>query len=351
MSASYNKINNSTLIIMVVLFLCTSAFNIAKAQDQSFSQFHVTPFMVNPSYIGKDVVDWRVAMNLRSHSVGGIDLGSFNTTSISLEKNVFANTDKTSQLGIGVMMLKNGGGDEVLKNNYLGFAVSYNIQLTENSSIGLGLSAHQTNRIIDLSTIRFESQFGSDGFQNSIPSGEYNYLPSSNFWSLNQGINYTYYQPRWGYTLGAAYFNSNKPLDGFFAQNKYPIKTRVIYQSKLWFALGGYEVDKSIHLTHLSEYQGSQEWHTIGAIYKQGFSNMDLIKSVNIGFYNRFNDKYYPYLGIETNKWIAGLSYDISQANKSVASSMRSLELSFVLQLSGIKAKDNRISNDPVMAY
>lgn len=349
------QIHHTTLhnLPFKILFFLISCFTVNHtiAQQTGFSQYHVSPFNVNPSYIGKDVIDWRLGVNLRSNSLEGGGASTLNTTTVGLEKNLFANTDKTSQFGIGMMMLNDGGGDEVLRSNYLGLAVSYNLQITENSQIGLGLSAHHANRFIDMSTIRFESQFGSDGFQNSIPSGEYNFLPNSSYWSLNQGINYTFNKENWGYLIGAAYFNSNKPLEGFFAENKYPIKPKVTYQTRFWMHLGGMDSDKSIHLSHLSEYQGAEKVHTVGAIYKYGFANSGLIRSLNIGFYKRFSERSYPYLAIETNKWIAGLSYDITDADKSTMGSSKSVELSFIMQLTGPKARDKRYTIDNIIGY
>lgn len=322
------------------------------AQDPRFSQYQSSPFTINPSYIGKDVVDWRVAMNLRSSSMESVNMTSPNTSTISLEKNLFSNTDKTSQFGIGVMLLNDGGADEILRSNYVGLALAYNLQISENSFIGLGLSAHQANRLIDMNAIRFESQFGSDGFQNSIPSGEYNYMPNSNYWSLNQGLNYTFNKENWGYAIGASYFNSNKPMEGFFTNNKYQLKSKVSYQTKFWMNIGGYDADKTVHLSHLSEYQGTYEIHSLGFIYKHGFKNSDIIRSLNIGFYKRFTEKSYPYIGIETKKWMAGLSYDIPTVDKSaINSSFKSIELSFVLQLTGSKSKDKRYTIDNVMVY
>ena len=345
-----NKLINHTILKAVIVCFIVVMQLEAIAQDPQYAQYNTSPITVNPSYIGKDVVDWRTALNLRSNSVGAIDFGTFNTTSLSIEKNLFANLDKTSQLGIGVMMLNNGAGDEILKSNYFGLALSYNIQITDNSSIGLGLSAQHANRSIDLSAIRFETQFGSEGYQNSIPSGEYNFLPNTSYWSLNQGINYTYNQSNWGFLIGAAYFNSNKPMEGFFAQSKYPIKPKVTYQSRLWFNVGGRDADKSVHLTHLSMYQGLEKVDNLGLIYKHGM-NTDLIQSLNIGYYHRFNQKSYPYIGIETKKWLAGFSYDIIKQNNAMMSTSKNIEFSFVMQLAGQKAKDRRYTIDNIIAF
>jgi type IX secretion system PorP/SprF family membrane protein len=311
---------------LYIFLLCMTAFacNFSQAQDPHLSQYFTSPMTLNPALVGKDVPDWRAMVNYRSQWWSAA-VAPFTTTSASLEKNFQSGSSGKSSLGIGFNMLSDASNSGLLKNNYLTLGVAYNIALDAqgNSLFGIGLEGAYANRMLDASKFEFQSQFGSMGFQRSVPSGDPVNVLSNNYWDMNVGAHLSSRQRTWGYNLGAAVFHASRPVDGSFSNATYNIDRRFSLQAGIVFYLHSKD---ELHTTSTVDFQGQNSIVTLGAVYKLKF--VDNIDGLNIGLFNRFNDALYPYLGLELKNFLIGASYDIvtSQVKNT---SVQSMEFSF----------------------
>lgn len=318
---------------------------LVKAQDPHFSQYFSSPMTLNPALIGKDIADWRVLANFRSQWWGSTDVAPFTTTSISLEKSYHKGTTGKNTLGIGLALLSDASNSGLLKNNYFTLGMAYNMALDANGDqqLGLGLEGSYANRIIDGGKFEFQSQFGSMGFQRSAPSGDPVNILSNNYFDMNVGLYYsrTFPAKRWGYRLGAAMYHAGTPKEGVFSNSTYTINRRFSLQGGLIFRTQSGEMTFSF----ISEMQGPNNIYTLGGVYKMK-TNDPTIESLNFGLWNRFNDAFYPYLGLEGKNWIIGLSYDVVNADISAAlNSVQSMELSLAWHFNSAKRKNARSVN------
>ncbi len=312
----------------------------AQAQDPHFSQYFASPMTLNPSLIGKNVTDWRAAINFRTQW-WGTGFSPYTTSTISVEKRLSSSKSNNNYLAIGLMLLSDQSNNSLLKDNYLTAGVAYNKSLDADGSeqFGAGLSFTYANRLLDQSKFKFQTQFGSMGFQREAPTNDVVILSKNNYVEVNAGVNYSKNNKTNGYRVGAGYFHASKPKIGAFGNSLYCVEPRLSVQASGWLQLAG---KNEVHVSTNSEFQGGFQIFTLGGIYKLKIEGDDTIESINIGCFKRFADAFYPYIGLDANNWVAAISYDvISNDLKSAYNSVQSLELSLVWQFAAKKFATN----------
>ncbi len=341
---NHSRMNNTIKSTWVMIICCTIGcmwMNNAQAQDPNFSQYFASPMTLNPSFIGKDVNDWRAAINFRTQW-WGTGFSPFTTTTISLEKRLALSKSSNDYLAVGLMLLSDQSNNGLLKNNYITGGVAYNKSLNGDGSeqFGAGLSFTYANRLLDQSKFQFQSQFGSMGFQREAPTNEVIIIGKNNYLDVNAGINYSKNNKTNGYRIGAGYFHAAKPKLSALSNNEYNVDPRLSIQASGWVQLPS---KHEVHLSTNSEFQSGFQIYTVGGLFKLKIEGDDTLESLNVGCFKRFGDAVYPYVGLEANNWVAAISYDIISSNlKSAYNSVQSLELSLVWQFAGKKAAANR---------
>lgn len=321
----------------------------AMAQDPHFSSYYHAPMLLNPASVGKGVDDWRVMGIYRSQWWGGSGSAVFNTYTAAVEKRVAAGKTGNNHLGIGAYMLSDVSNNGILKNNYFSVGAAYNLSLDGEGKhmIGLGLQGVYANRMIDRSKTEFQSQFGSMGFQRSIPSDDPVNVATKRYWDVNAGATYSRNESSWGYYVGAALFHAANPHDGTtIAGGGYNIiPARVSLQGG--FNLG-LSASNNIALSSVADFQGEYEVVSVGVIDKIGLGINDVkLRSLNIGLWNRFGDAITPMVGLEFEKMIVSMSYDITTSSiRKLYNNVSSLEIGLGVQLG--KTGENR---KPVLQY
>jgi type IX secretion system PorP/SprF family membrane protein len=329
------------IIAILLLFIVLNV----TAQDPHFSQYFASPLTVNPSFTGKNVEDLRIAINARSQWWGAT-ISPYNTATLSFEKRLAVKkTGAENSLAIGGILLTDGSNNNILKNNFAGLSVAYNKALSADgvNSIGAGLSVHFANRILDVSKMQFQSQFGSMGFQRSIPSNDFVVVQNNSYVDYNAGINFSHNQKKYGYTIGIGYFHAGRPTEGIYQNNRYQIDPRTTISLNNWYEVG---YEHRISFNAIAHLQGNRNVYTLGSMYHAKLNNDETLESLNFGLFHRFGDSFYPYIGLQATKWLVGISYDaVSSKVKTAYNSVSSMELSFVWQLPGKKFSEKPVKH------
>jgi hypothetical protein len=221
----------------------------------------------------------------------------------------------------------NGG---LLKNNYFSFSTAYHLALdaTGRQELSAGLTGTYANRILDRSKFLFQSQVGSMGFQRDVPANDAIDIQKSTYFDVSAGLYYSYTGDRYGFNAGGALFHASSPGEGAYNNSQYNIPRKTSLQAGGWIQTGNRD---ALHISSFAEFQGGNSIYTLGGVYKIGVAD-ELLRSVNLGLWNRFGDALYPYFALETKRWIAGFTYDFVNSGVSNYSSVQSMELSFVWQ-------------------
>lgn len=308
-----------TFFMVIVKFL--------SAQDPHFTQYFSTPSSLNPALAGQGIEDWRANGTYRSQWWGG-SIAPYTTTSVSIDKAVYTGSSEKSNWGFGLSMLSDASNSGILKNNYFTGGAAYQIDLSGDGKeiLGIGMSATYANRLLDASKFAFQDQFGSMGFQRSVPTADPVSLLNNHYWDVNAGVHFLKHADNWSYDLGAAVFHAGRPQEGVYNSSTYSLARRAVVHGNIEFQLGSKDI---LQISGISEWQGTNTIVTIGALYKVQVKS-DILKSINVGVWNRFKDAICPYAGMENKKWLLGLSYDIVNSGiKTSYNSVQSLEVSF----------------------
>jgi type IX secretion system PorP/SprF family membrane protein len=326
-----NKHIKANLLMILCFTISCMWMTKVQAQDPHFSQYFASPMTVNPSFIGKDVAEWRASINFRTQWWGSLS-SPFTTTTVSLEKRIALAKSNSDYMAVGLMLLSDQSNSGLLKNNYLtgGFAYNKSLDGAGDEQVGAGLSFTYANRLLDQSKFQFQSQFGSMGFQRESPSNDAVIVSKNNYFEVNAGANYSKNNKTNGYRIGVGYFHASKPKVGAFTTSQYSVDPRLNVQASGWFVLPS---KHEIHISTNSEFQGGFQIYTVGGLFKVKIEGDDTLESLNVGCFKRFGDAVYPYVGLESKNWIASISYDaVTSDLKSNYNSVQSLELSLVWQ-------------------
>ncbi|BAV07999.1 hypothetical protein FLA_4032 [Filimonas lacunae] len=299
--------------------------------------------LVNPALTAKGVDDWRGAINMRSQWWGQ-SIKPYFTETASLEKRL---GNGQNYWGLGLVALSDQSNGGILKNNYFSLSAAYHITLDAQGRhmLGAGLTGTYANRVLDASKFLFQSQLGSMGFQRSIPANDGITIQKNTYLDVSAGLTYSYTAEKFGLSAGGALFHANKPREGAYSNTTYNMPTKTTLQAGGWMQVG---YNNSLHFSSLAELQGDNSIYTLGGIYKIGV-NDELLRSVNVGVWNRFGDAWYPYFALETKNWLVGLTYDFVTSGAASNASVQSLELSFVWQMG--KGHTQKVAASPVVTY
>jgi len=321
---------NKRILSSVLVTVILGTANMLYAQDPLLSQYFSSPMYLNPALIGKSVGDWRLSSTYRTQWQGE---GSepYTTAMVSVEKNLYAKSNRNDFLGAGLMVSSDASNAGLLKRNMVSLGFSYNnaLDAAGKQYFGGGLSINYYHRMLDVSKFVFQSQFGSGGYQPSIPANDNVAVPNSSYVDVTAGIQYSVKGEHSGFYMGASYFHANRPKDGAYNNNEYTIDPRLNLQMGYQQLMG--ENGGELQLSTIYDHQGELNKFTAGLLYKLPVEGSQLkVKTMNLGVWDRFGDAVYPYIGVEATGWLLGLSYDVPTSN--VSNSLRnvqSFEISF----------------------
>jgi type IX secretion system PorP/SprF family membrane protein len=308
------------------LFIFLQGFKLI-AQDPHYTQFYSAPLTVNPAYTGVFEGKLRVMSNYRQQWGNLADPYTTSTVSADLK---IAGNDLESQnpINVGIQMMNDKSMQGAFKSNYLMATTSYhvNIDYDGKQSIGIGLSGSYGNRRIDFSSISFDRQFTSGGFDLSLPSGETILKNLKPYGSIGAGVLYQFKDQETGtfFDIGLSGYHLNKPKQSVLNDNSEIVPIRYSAQASFQTYLGETAL---INIKGLYQNQASVSY-ILG-----GLSIATLIGEskdmVGAGIWYRSKDAFSPYLFTEFRNFMLGITYDITtSALKPGSRPARSLEFS-----------------------
>lgn len=299
-----------------------------QGQDYHLSQYFSTPLLLNPSLTANIDGPYRITANYRKQWwQNGFP---YNTYTVGFENRILKNKlQDYSRLGYGLAIL----GDESLGGVYknttglLSFAYHQPLDAEGYSSIGGGLQFSYGTRSINFNRLYFESQFTSNGFNTSIPSGEVFQSQSKSIFDVNAGLVYTYNDGDNSFYVGSSVYNIRRPQYSYFSDSLSRIPMRLMLH-------GGANIytspdsDNKITLSFLAMQQAKVTELNIGLAYGVKVGNNYLY----MGAFSRFKDAVYPYFSFQTQSVQVGLSYDVLTSDLKKSNPRRaSMELTFLI--------------------
>jgi type IX secretion system PorP/SprF family membrane protein len=306
--------------ILILITTLVSCF-VAQAQDPHFSQFFASPLTLNPAFTGKFDGTWRLAANHRDQwpSIPK----AYVTTSASVDFGILKNKIPTGDVfGIGISGLSDQSADAALKQNYGSVSLSYHKALDEDgyNTIGAGFQATYSSAILDRNKLTFEDQLTSNGFTGTTAETFANGT-NQNYADLNAGILYSGSTNGINnYYFGVSLYHINKPSLSFIDKT-WNLASRLTVHGG-----GAFPINENLMFNASAIYQSQNKATELvlgGAVSANLNGDLNNPTSVYFGSWLRVGDAVIPYVGIETNGFRIGASYDINTSGLKAATASR----------------------------
>jgi type IX secretion system PorP/SprF family membrane protein len=310
-------------------FLLGLANNTLLAQDPHFTQFNAAPFTVNPAYAGVFNGTLRFMSNYRNQWANLIDPFTTSVVAGDVKVGAFDPTSGQHPFNIGFQLMQDKSMAGAFRSNYGGLVTSYHVKLDQEGTqtLGAGLSFNYGSRRIDFSSISFDRQFTSGGFDLSLPNGESALQNMQPFFSVGAGMLFKLSNPTSGtfFDVGFSGYHFNRPIQTVTSDPNQVLPIRLSGQLNYQQYLNDYSI---LNLHALFQKQAGVSYllagFSLARIIGSGGENL-----IGAGFYYRTKESISPNTFIEYNNIRVGLSYDIAYNSlRKELTPARSLELS-----------------------
>ncbi|MEO5943670.1 MAG: PorP/SprF family type IX secretion system membrane protein [Ferruginibacter sp.] len=314
------------------IIMATSAAYSAGAQDLHFSQFFNSPLTTNPANTGFiPDADYRLGVNYRNQWSNIMSV-PYKTMSAFGDAQLFRDKLENGWVGIGGVILSDVAGSGSLRSTKAYASIAYHQMLGNSSLLSGGFNLGYANKRIDLTNLKFPSQFDGKFFDGGIIDGNYPNFASTNvsYFDMQVGMNYAYF-PQENVYINAGYSiqHVNSPRESFFNDQtnagKIPIR-------HIGFVNAILKVDPKV-IINPNVYFTTQA----GAVELMGGMNANYNlteageKQFIAGLYYRYKDAIIPMVGLEVSTLKFTFSYDVTTSSlKNYNNSRGALEFSLV---------------------
>lgn len=278
------------------------------AQDPEFTQFYANPLYLNPAFAGTARCP-RICLNYRNQWPG--ITGTFVTYSASYDQHI----DGISG-GVGFLFTNDRAGQATINTTNISGIYSYQLNITREFSMKVGLQATYAQKSVDWSKLNFGDMIDPRrGFvynTTEVPN-----VTSRTNVDFSAGL--LGYSRR--YFFGFAVHHITEPDEGFLGQSKLPMK--YTGHAGAVIPIGGRYGDSGISPNVLYQKQGDFQQLNLGIYFNKG----PLVG----GAWYRNQDSFILLLGFQQDLFKFGYSYDVT-VSKLTNATAGSHELSFQMQ-------------------
>ena len=318
------KILLANLLMLAVVF--------TNAQDLHFSQFFNSPLTTNPANTGFiPDADYRVGVNYRNQ-YSNIMAVPYKTMSAFGDAQLFRDKLENGWVGIGGVILSDVAGSGSLRSTKIYGSIAYHQMLGNSSLLSGGFNVGWANKRIDVTNLKFPSQFDGKFFDGGLKDGNYPSFANTNvsYFDMQVGMNYAYF-PQENVYINAGYsiHHVNRPRETFFNNQT---KDGLIPIRHIGFVNAILKVDPKV-IINPNIYFTTQAKSTelVGGLN----ANYNLTeageKQFIAGLYYRYKDAFIPMAGLVVNTLKFTFSYDATTSSlKSFNHSQGAMEFSLI---------------------
>lgn len=324
-----------TQSILVLLLFCSILIPDLQAQDPRFSQYYAAPWHLNPAMAGVYNGRWRVVANYRDQ--WGSILGNvpFRTYAASFDTRSYVGRSDFAAFGLGIM--HDEAGTARFSQNRVQAGGSYLKQLSggprrNDHYLAVGAQAGLGQNSLDWGSLWFSRQFNTSTNQPDLlaNSGENNLNGSTKmFADFNAGVLwYTLFDNEGFFYAGAAAHHLNRPVVSLMGDSKQTLYTR-------WSAHAGGLLPLNDYFSLLpgviATKQGPSFESNFGLNIRYHNHDQDEL-ALRFGAWGRIGNRLNSGLisdavaitgVLEYNRWLLGLSYDMTVSSLASANSGR----------------------------
>lgn len=315
------------------LVIAIFAVKIFYAQDIHFSQYTEAPVNVNPALVGSSY-DTRAIINYRSQ--WGSVAKSYQTYGITVEQTFKRLKLKKKFIAMGFNMYSDKAGDAKLGTLTPNLALAFHTRASKSSWVTGGIQAGFVYRTINISTLKWDSQYDQNEYVYNANAASGEVTPKSGIvtFDAGAGVNFHYSKSERYISakdgakcdIGFAAYHYNIPKNSFF-QSSERLYTKYIFHANLDYGLKSVGIALVPSLIYMK--QGPNSETTVGMMFKYiiedqaTYTNIKNASSFSLGAYYRLKDAIIPTMLYQKSKYAIGISYDINISQLTPASKLK----------------------------
>ncbi|TAL57758.1 MAG: type IX secretion system membrane protein PorP/SprF [Bacteroidetes bacterium] len=299
-------------------------------QDIHFSQYNLTPLVINPAQAGAYKTH-EVIVNYKSQWTS-ISPNAYKTMMLTYDGRFKQKQWKTKWLAAGVNLFNDKAGDGNMKTMQLNATFGYHTQTSAKSTLGGGLIIGFVQRSIDYSKLTWDEQYINGAFvpaaQSNEPVGDTKY----GYPDVGLGVLYQYTKGQMYSTAndmvifhtGLAVTHLNMPKYSFYGTDeKLYVKTTGHFDA----VIGIKNTNISLLPGFIYMGQGPASEILPGCYFRymlreqSKFTGYVKGASIMFGTYLRVKDAFIPSVQFEIAEYTVGISYDMNVSGLKTATS------------------------------
>lgn len=323
---------------LIYIFIWLLSSHEVLGQDIHFSQFNVTPLVVNPALTGVFNGDQRASLNYKDQWTG---FGAgYKTYSFSLDAGLMKRKWRNAHLGVGLNAFNDVAGDLNMSTSKVLVSVSGILNLNNQHQLSAGIQGGVVQNSLDQSNLIWDDQFQNGAYNPANVSMDYVNAEPFYYGDVSAGVS-------WNYTINQTNISSydatrieagfsihhlNRPSISF-SNSVDKLYTKLIFHANS--NIGITNTNFSIQPGFLISLQGPSKEVLMGSIFRyrikesSHFTGYFSEKAISIGTYYRLNDAVIPSMWFEIGNFALGISYDLNVSQLRASSNMRGgMELS-----------------------
>lgn len=320
------------LILLVVL-----ATSVARAQDVHFSQFGMSPLMLNPALSGFSSGDIRMYANFRTQWNTVAGAGAYRTFAGGLDAALGKATKFSSFAGLGVSFFSDQAGTAGFQTNRVDLTFAYHFVLSKrhNTSLSFGIQGAFNHRGFDPSKSTYDSFYDPSTGTASSSNGTQEQFTRTKVYFGDVGVGAffsTTLRKRSDLYFGLSFNHLNQPSISFFAHgNDNQAADKLYMKTTLHGGISAAVSDKVwIVPNFFIMIQGPAQQYNIGTHIKmqlgtktmsRTFLSLGLQARIAKGLQTPMGDAVIVQTRLDYRAFTLGLSYDINVSKLRTASS------------------------------
>jgi len=303
---------------------------ISFAQDIHFSQFNMTPLLINPALTGFSGSDHRASLNYKNQWIGMGSAGAtYRTAMFSYDTRLLTKKFKTGYIGAGIIAYKDVAGDLKLGTTQLNISFAGIVYINKKQLISGGLQGGYVQKSISTTDMKWDSQYdeGVGVFNPSLSSNDVVSIPPYRYGDFSGGLAWSY-SSKQSYmsannqlkiNLGIAAFHLNRPnqkLNPYNTNSTDNLNSKFIAHGSalIGIASTNYEFLPSAILFK----QGGPFELNMGAMIRcrikgeSRYTGYVQAMALSLGAQYRIGDALIPMMMFEYSNYAIGVSYDVN---------------------------------------
>lgn len=330
---------NKFIITAVVAFPALS-FSVS-AQDIHFSQYNLTPLVINPAQAGA-YRNYELIANYKSQWTS-ISPNAYKTIMFTYDTRMMQKKWKTSWLASGINVYQDKAGEGNMKTLQVNGVLGYHTQLNDKNTLGGSLIFGYAGRSIDYSKLTWDNQYNGMAFDPNAPTGEESLQTSNKFgypdfglgvlYQFNKGARYSTANDMIIIHTGLAFTHLHKPKYSFYGNGNEKLYPKII--GHLDAVIGVKNTNLALLPGFFYMGQGPSREVMPGCYFRymlreeSQFTGFVKGASVAVGTHLRVKDAFIPSVQLEIAEYTLGISYDMNTSElKSATSGKGGFEIS-----------------------